>query len=398
MTDLYSSTKLADNTSGKACAGPLPASGTVLRIDERLCLNLRGRTLSCLACKDRCTSGALELSEHTVTLNTDNCTACGACLPSCPSGVFRLRDFSPADLLRGLKGQREAHIHCTATSDEDAGIELSCLHLLDARLLAAALAAGTEVFHLTGLEHCLACRKGNAINHMIATQNRLLQWFGATSTPHILVAGMPLTMWLSDHHRAEEPARMSRRQFFRHAGIHAMASAKHFSAPAQEGNDLSLDTEAFHTVNTRYQRAVDYQSLLAARASELPWHENEIPWHARTIDNDACNACLVCGQLCPTGALQAEQAGAGRGISFQTGLCTDCNLCSQLCPMHAIDRRQVSDTAEVTGERVMLISRHSRRCRHCKQEFLPQAEDETLCHACKNEQALENEWLAHCAH
>lgn len=395
MTEHYLSTE-STGSMKKHSGGGLPlADATALLIDEELCLNLRGRSLSCQACAKQCTFGALELSADAVALHAENCRACGACLSACPTGVFRLSDFSPADFLQALKGKKETHLHCSISGGKDEDLHLPCLQLLDARLLAAAFAEGTEIFHLTGLGHCERCHKGNAINHMLATQNRLQQWFGAESAPRMVVAAIPLTEWLKDHHRDEKQTRISRRQFFYQAGMRAVASASHYSTPAVNDDDTSLAPQVFHQTNSRHQRAVEYQSLLATRVSELPWRENEIPWYGRSI-NDKCNACLACAQRCPSGALYAEQSDAGRGISFEMSLCTDCSLCTQVCPMGAIERNRAKDAADVMAARSMLMYQRYRTCQHCAQGFLPQTEDERLCLTCKNEQALESEWLAQC--
>ncbi len=365
--------------------------GTALSIDGELCVNLRGRTLSCKVCTNLCVSSALQLSEDAITLAADKCTACGACLPSCPTGVFSLRGFSPSHFLDELNGHGEVQIHCSADTDTTEGISIPCLYLLDVRLAAAAFSAGTRVFHLAGLDHCAQCDKGNAINHILATQNRLTQWFGVDSAPQMIIPTALLTAQKDTHHRhAEQAPQMNRRQFLQRAGLRIAASAHPCSIPAEDDTLRSLHD--FNHANIEYQRSVEYQSLLAEKVAELPWIPNEIPWYSRTINNE-CNACLACGQRCPTGALQVEHTDTGRGISFKAGLCTDCGLCAQVCPMDAIKRYKVKDMAEVIAPRSVLMYRHHSICPHCAGAFLPQTEEEALCSACQNEQTLENEWL-----
>jgi len=107
MVKHHLSVELIENTKEHPDEDSLPG-GTALSINDELCLNLRGRTLSCKACTSLCVAGALKLSEDAVVLNADKCTGCGACLPSCPAGAFSISSFSPSHFLDELKNH---HIH-----------------------------------------------------------------------------------------------------------------------------------------------------------------------------------------------------------------------------------------------------------------------------------------------
>ena len=64
--------------------------GATLLEEEALCLNLRGRAETCQRCTDVCSADALKLSVDAVDVITEDCSACGACVPACPAGVLRL--------------------------------------------------------------------------------------------------------------------------------------------------------------------------------------------------------------------------------------------------------------------------------------------------------------------
>ncbi len=393
MTKHHLSVRLIENNEEHFNSGAL-SGGMALSIDDELCVNLRGHSLSCKACSNRCTPSALQLSEDAVSLNSDECTACGACLPACPTGVFSLHGFSPSRFLDELNGLDEVHIHCRAGTGKNESFLIPCFYLLDARLAAAAFAAGTRIFYLAGLHHCAQCNKGNAINHIMMTQSRLTQWFGVDAAPQMIIPPALLTGKKKAHHHKEQSPQMSRRQFLQRAGLRIAAGMNPCPTPVEDG--IPRSPRDFKHLGIEHQRPAEYQSLLAEKMTEKiaerSWMANEIPWHGQTINN-ACNACLVCGQRCPTGALQTEHTDTGRGISFKTGLCTDCGLCAQVCPMDAIKHYEIKDTAEVIAPRSVLMYRHHSTCLQCADAFLPRTKEETLCPACQNEQAVKNEWL-----
>jgi ferredoxin len=365
-------------------------SGDALLIDEELCLNLRGRTLSCNSCADVCSVDALELTEDAIELNSDACTGCGACLPSCPAGVLRLSGFSPRRFVDVLESKEEAHIHCSASTDKGEGIVIPCHRVLDARFVAAAFASGTDTFHLHGLSHCETCNKGNAIDYVTDEQHRLEQWFGKEAAPQLVFTEEHSEV-AGDRQYQNRP-QMSRRNFLRFAGMQTLESATQWLVPAEE-DDEPLLLQGFYQGEIDRQQPEVYQSLLAEHAAELPWASTELPWRSRTINED-CSACLSCGQRCPTGALLAEENQAGRGISFEPVLCTDCGLCTQICPMNAVEPHPVADVDEVVVPRMLLMYRHQKDCSRCGHSFIPQTETETLCNTCSNEQEIDTEWMA----
>jgi ferredoxin len=176
------------------------------------------------------------------------------------------------------------------------------------------------------------------------------------------------------------------------AGRRSWASACSWLVPAGEDDELSA-RPGFKQVSTDRQQPAAYQSILAEHAAELPWIAGELPWYGRSI-SDECNACLACGQRCPTGALHVEETEAGRSIDFKTALCTDCDLCAQVCPVGAIARHPINDVAEVVAPRVSLMNKPHATCRQCGDAFVVQKVDEELCYSCINEQELKNGWLS----
>jgi len=369
----------------------MASDGAGLSIDEGLCLNLRGRSPSCNACASACVSRALELSEDAVKLNADKCTGCGACLPSCPAGVFRLSGFSPRRFVQALAGKEEAHIHCGASTDSGGGVVIPCHLVLDARLMAAAFAVGTKTFHIHGLAQCEQCEKGNAIEYLNQGQTELECWFGTEMAPRIAREECWSERGEGERGAAHRP-QMSRREFLRLSGRRAVVGASQWLVPTEEDDERGAQ-ESFYQGDLEFQRPVMYQALLAEHVAKLPWLAGQVPWRSPSLD-ERCNVCLACGRRCPTGALHAVETAAERRISRDTALCTGCGLCVRVCPMDAVTVHAVKDAADVLMPRSVVMHRDHNTCDRCGQTFVPQTAGESICAVCRNEQELKKEWLA----
>ena len=248
--------------------------GVALVIDEAQCLNLRSRNLSCSACATACHSNALVLSEDSVVLNDERCTQCGVCVPACPAGVLSLNTFSPRDFVKALAGKEEAYLHCDASTVKSDGIGVPCYQILDARLIAAAFADGTQVFHLHGLAQCARCDRGNALGHVTAMQSQLAQWFGIHQAPQLIMVDVLL--------EKNKPSQLGRRDFLCLVGKQTVAATCSWLVP-DEGTGLATSQESFFQGEKGHQQPDAYQSLLAECAADLPWQAGELPWHSRSI-------------------------------------------------------------------------------------------------------------------
>ena len=365
-------------------------SGASLIIDEDLCINLRGRVSECSRCMDTCSAEALTVSTDAVDLDEAKCTGCGACLPACPAGVFSLTGFVPPRFLAALEGSGEVHLHCSASTDRGGGVVIPCHRLLDPRLLAAAAAAGVSVVQLHGLDHCGRCENGSAIELVEHARRQLAQWLGEASPPVIQAPEGQVR----GRRVYEDQPHLSRRAFLRFAGAQAAVTAAEWIVPVAESGDTEAGLLPFFQGDAERQRPAVYQALLAERIDALEWAEGAVlPWRSRTF-NERCTACLACGQRCPTGALHSVETDAARHVSFEPVLCTDCGLCERLCPQHAIVPAAVTHVSEVKGPRRVLVHRTQKVCDHCGHAFLPEGPEDPCCPICRNEQELDDEWMA----
>lgn len=363
---------------------------TGLRIDQIQCLNPRERHVTCTRCADACSAKALKLTADGVRLNAGRCTACGACLPVCPSGALRLSGFDPRQFLQTVAGTAEIHIHCSRSDDPDGGDVVPCLRILDARLLAVAAADGAQTVVLHGTARCSGCDRGDARAAVERMHADLKKWF--TGAPAHLIQESPARTG-TEARKSEDQVHLGRRNFLRFAGVHVTQGAsKLFVDDTREQDELTSRWPVFPS-DGGSARPSAYQELLAERAGSLPWRDHQLPWRSRVF-GDACSACLICAQRCPTGALVAEETESTVSIWFNLRQCTDCGLCGRLCPEDAISCALVARPEELRATPYRVMHRSLRQCAGCARSFVSRPGSGELCTTCRNEQDLESDWKA----
>jgi Fe-S-cluster-containing hydrogenase component 2 len=368
--------------------------GCVLDVLESQCVNLRGRVESCRRCAEACPADALNLSTDEVDLDDSLCSSCGACVPACPTGVFSLSGFSPQRFLQSLAGEASVHLHCRESTARGGGVVIPCFHLLDARLVAAAYADGTREFHLHGVERCESCSRGTASSALPGVEANLEAWLG-DDMPWLHVTDAGDDGEPGVRRRQDQPA-ISRRGFLRVAGHQGAATAVRWLLPLPDDADTETTDEwpPFYQGDAQYRRPAAYQALLAERVAALPWVSNQAhPWQTRTL-GETCSTCLVCGQRCPTGALETDESATYRAITFDAALCTDCGVCEQVCPFAAVSKQAVVSVEEINSGRRLLVHRELRRCTTCGEPCFPDEACDSVCAQCQNETQMDDEWLA----
>lgn len=361
-----------------------------LLVDEELCINLRGRMEHCTNCRDTCPSDALTLTPDSVDLDTEKCTGCNSCLPSCAAGALRSTGFVPERFVAALAGQDEIHLHCRGSTDDGGGVVIPCHAVLDARLIAASRAEGVRSLSLHGLNNCDNCKIGDARAHVESVQLILQEWMG-DEAPEIDRA--PQVIKQKEELVYQDQPHMSRRAFLRFGGAKAITQAVDWMVPGMEQGEEDEEALPFYQAEDYPQRASQYQQVLVSRVDRVPWRKGTVlPWKTRTV-SDNCSGCLSCGERCPTGALQASETKEGRQLSFEVTLCTDCTLCERICPEKAIISRSVESPESVCAERSLLFYLQQQLCRQCGTPFIPDAHGVGICPVCSNEQDLDEEWL-----
>jgi len=366
--------------------------GTALLCDEEQCVNLRGRTSVCRRCVETCEVQALEIGLDEVALDENRCTACGACVPVCPAGVFELSGFDPSRLLEGVAGTRELHLHCSESSSRGGGVVIPCLRVLDQRLVAALHAEGVRELHLHGLDCCGECARGDATETLEHMQVELAYWLGEAAP--LIIRNADDTPGVARRERQDQRT-ITRRGLLGTAGRSIAADAASWWLPVATSDDANAPAApAFYQNGHFGQRLPAFHLVFTDRAHSLPWREDiKLPFRLRWV-TDACSGCLSCAERCPTGAMSCEQSTQHRALFFDPARCTDCALCEAICPQDAVRTSSVRSINTIACGRSRLMHEELRVCVRCgrtcpAQEII----SDGICPACQNEQQLDDEWL-----
>ncbi|MCR4378100.1 MAG: hypothetical protein NUV50_08425 [Rhodospirillales bacterium] len=366
-------------------------SGAALKRREELCVNLRARSVKCEICREACPVSALELTEDHVAVS-DACTVCGACVASCPGGVFSISGFSAEAVVSAVAGQTDVRMHCSESREiEGGGMVVPCLHVVDARMLAAMAGEGAESISFGGLDGCEKCTRGDARKAVADAKVRTERWLGAAAPAFhegIFLAGDKGAVKVERH----DQVKMDRRSFLRFAGVRAAVGAAGWLAPQVKEPDAPV---SIFQRDPFAPRVVEYQQIVADRADRVSWNEKaRPPFYSRTFE-PSCTVCEVCAQRCPTGALHVENDATGKAISYDSMLCTNCTLCAVICPQEAVKARAFKVEDLTARERKELVRLDTVTCSQCRVQYVPNAETQAgLCSSCQIEGELDSEWMS----
>jgi len=376
--------RASGETDGTAMA-PTPApQGAALSVAEGSCINLRGRLEACNLCQRVCHADAITLTLDEVTIDPVACAGCGACVPACPAGAITHDGFDPEALIAAAIENGVARIGCRQAGGDVA--QVPCHRMLDARVMAALFAEGAQRIELAGLDACRGCPGGDARPALKAARRELTRWFGEDA-PAIVTAGEQ-TEARGDA-AAEVRRAVGRRQLLRGAfgalsdlppEPPAMPSFGDFAAAGDTGDGFAA-------------HPVPYQQALARRRTALPFRDDGPVGATGRLIGEDCSGCMVCADLCPTGALGGEVEPGHRLVSFDPALCTNCTLCLKVCPMGAISARALRGVADVMVGRKALFARAERICGTCGGAFAPVRGGGANCPDCENEHEMDDEWL-----
>lgn len=254
------------------------------RIDTDLCVAARG----CQICVSQCPAGALTWSDGSVSYDPNACIACGICVTACPRAAVENPVATPdavaAEIVEvvGL-GAPGIRYRCRdAIVAGEPGwhqVEVPCTGMLTVGWMLAPLVLGAASVDAIPCSEG-GCRLGN---------------------DEKLAATLADVSMVMDHLELED------------------------GEVAVDQVIASPPSELFSAGSTG--RVLE---LLAPDSMTLDFSFADVG--TVVIDPETCTACLMCSQVCPTGALVGHQNDGGVSLDLNPTLCVACGQCVAQCP------------------------------------------------------------------
>ncbi len=333
------------------------------------CVHVYYRDSSCSFCIDVCpVEGVITQDDYRISVNTENCVSCGACVGACPSEAFSLSGFDVEVLFKTLK--KESLLSCKKN--------LPCLSVLSVEdIVSAVLNTGSDIIFDTG--HCRDCFIGtllDEINKKVNEANYILEKLGVEN--RVIIQDVCF--------ETDKEEKKNRRSFLKNFGKAAAGLTFWALMPGissfEEEKDEKVKNIVEEKINIkRRKRFVDALNSLNADFSQIELSVDRISFTSdKWIDNSRCTNCSVCYNVCPTGALKAGEERLK--ILFQPKLCIKCRVCHEVCPENCLHLKETLNMETFLNETEVLAQHVMIPCEECLVPFSYKG-DTTLCPRCR---------------
>ncbi len=350
-----------------------------LALRYEACVRTRSVEAGCRACVDTCPTKAvvLEGDRRSVAVELARCIECGLCEAACPTEAF-----SGTFDVTAFVARAGPAVRC----GEDG---LACVGALAAEdLVVLAQRHGTLKVEAKA---CAAADPGHARAEDRAGQARLwletigskakVEWVGAApaavrDSPSPAPSGHPLP---GGEGTGGAPPSEGRRALLRL--FVPMAASK--ETPGRISQPARLDRDALRTPRLTERR----KRFLAALPDGAQAKHGSVPsgeigfTSSKKLDVAACTGCMLCVNLCPTGALSTPRL--PDQLRFDASRCVKCHLCHDVCEPDAIrfaPRLETGDVLELAPK--VLGHLPLRSCGECGALFKIDG-DSPICPTCR---------------
>jgi len=329
-------------------------------INADACVHSYFNRSDCQACVDSCPSQAWLLDDESLGLNTEACDGCGQCIPACPGGAL---SFEYPWIIRQFKSRTIALFACELSNINNHASSLPCIHILGLRQLLLMYNFGVRHLLLATAE-CPECERcpTATIQQRLEDLNILLTDRGKPPMKVLRSSGELWDKIFNSDELLSAGSRLSRRDFLR-------AEGQQYRRQILMDDPLNLP---------ECQTIPPGQLLPVVNKSRVRW-----PW-APQLDENLCNGCDACMNLCPTDALEfvPGEEHSPPEYHLNPAKCNGCGICEGVCDLKAISVQRLSLSATAT------IKLSKKLCSACGNHFhfthaAPMKSGQILCRICQ---------------
>lgn len=332
-------------------------AATSIGVVPKRCVYIRNWHSRCKSCLSACQHDAIERSLGRLSINSELCTNCGACVCACPTSTFRTTAPSANEIVRQARvsAQRNAGsaaFICArqadrACIDPERVVVLPCLNYLDEYLVTGMFALGFKrvVLFTLGCEGCDIDCEQPYFEEMARSARYLLDTWRVPGT-FATLDEVPGALVLDKPHAKAQVIQSDRREAFEQAGASAVGYAwqavanavGQFTGQAAPGKDEQIVMHLDERFPADSYRSVRLLNMLDATGEHPSGATIDSRfWASVDIDSNRCKHCGACARMCVTQALKYHVDDERRAtLTFEPALCVNCRLCKDSCLSHSM--------------------------------------------------------------
>lgn len=317
----------------------------------------------CQKCVDICPEGAFHIVRNALTLFSNECIGCSACIGTCPTEALSIVNFDPNAFTLEVKNLEDKKLSCKKNTN--------CLGVFDAHhYITMALESEEEI--VCDMTHCQGCN----LNKEQKVEN-FIRGEIAKANEFLMACGVEKQMRTLEEKVEQENAR---RALFKAAFSKVKDASQKEDAPALAMTIAHQRDPNAPKVPLKFLHLKQAIKNAIPQMKQTSFDTNFSLFAQKEIEFSACTNCGDCVQFCPTGALLKSPD--QQGINFNVGNCIACGICDHICKTDAIRTKEGIDLIQFAYDRgEELVHFDMVMCHECRCPY-PYRGGEPICDRC----------------
>lgn len=322
----------------------------------------------CNLCVEICPEGAFHIVRNKLTLFSNECIDCAACIGSCPTEALTIASFDP-NAYTASYGKTEEEIEplsCKKTT--------SCLGSFDAHHYIT-MSLNNDIAPVCDMSHCSDCslNKDLKVEAFIRSEIEKSNNFLKESGTELLIT----TIEEKEEVEEDNP----KRALFKAA----FSKAKDVISEEETTTSLSMTLEYQKDPNgsglpLKFLKLKESIKNNISKLTKTSHDTNFNLFAKKEISFTDCTNCGDCIQFCPTEALLGTSD--KQGINFNVGNCISCGICDHICKTDAIKSSDGIDLVNFAYDRgEELVHYEMVMCNECRCPY-PYRGGDPVCDRC----------------